>query len=438
MSNQEILKFNQEILKPLVDRVLELSTRPEEGRKKQLWARHNALQPTDKIPVCLTYGSIRDLEWDLMFGEGHLQCRREDEHGLITHGGIAGTAQHTLARHIEFHLKKVIWMAENVPDDHVVWPAMPIPALYNENHQRWGVDLRWHTGGDLGSAAIVVPFPDEVDWSKLRIPQTEVDETATSARLVRASELVDGRLTVYPQYQTLGESPFEWVVRMRGLEQIHFDVYDHPELVHRLMDFVTRSIIADHQRREDHGWLNFPPDPSGQYQMETTFRHIASYVPSDCAERKPLLIDEWPYVSAQSAAGFGPAMYEEFVHQYNCRLADLFAAKTVYYHGCENLDQKLDIIATLPNLGRHHVSPWSSVAVAAQKYQGSVVLEVHSHPTKIAMAATREELKNEVASLVDAADGHPMNLCLTDTHSLGGDPDTLRRWAQVAQEVACP
>ena len=427
---------NQEILKPLVDRVLELSIRPEEETKKELWARHNALQSTDKIPVCLTFGSILDSDWDLMFGKGHLQCQGEDEYGVITHGGIAGATQHTLARHIEFHLKKVVWMAEHVPDDHVVWPALPIPAVYSASHHQWGVDLTWSVGGDLGSAAIVAPFPDEVDWATLRTPRTSVDKAATLARLARASELVGRRLEVYPHYAGLGQSPVEWVVRMRGLERIHFDLYDNPELVHALMDFVTRSIISDHRHREENGWLNFPPDPSGRYQMETTFRHITSYVPRDYAERRPLLSDEWPYVSAQSAAGFGPAMYEEFIHQYHCRIAELYNAKTVYYHGCENLDHKLDVIATLPNLGRHHVSPWSSVALAAQKFQGSVVLEVHTHPSKFAMGATCEDFEKEMAALVDAADGHPMNLCITDLHNLGGDPDTLRRWAHAAQEVA--
>ena len=297
--------------------------RPEEETKKELWARHNALQATDKIPICLTFVSILDSDWDLVFGEGHLKCREEDACGLITHGGIAGYAQHTLARHIEFYLKKVIWMAEQVPDDHVVWPALPIPAIYDENHHQWGVELAWSVGGELGSAAIVAPVADGVDLATLRTPRTFVDEAATLARLTKAAELVGGRLEVYPHYTGLGESPFERVVRLRGLERTHFDLYDNLELVHTLMDFVTRAIIADHKRREEKGWLNFPPDPSGRYQMETTFRHVASYVPHDYRERRPRLSDEWPYVSAQSAAGFGPGTYEEFVHPYNCRIAEL-------------------------------------------------------------------------------------------------------------------
>ncbi len=430
-----LARHNQDVLSPLVDRVLELAARPDEEGKKALWAQLNGLEPTHKIPVCLTYGSIRDADWEFVFGGGHLQCQSDPEETLIARG-VVGYRSLTLSQYIEFFLKCVIWMAENVPDDHVVWPAVPIPAAYTDHHHHWGVDLRWQTGGHSGSAAIVPPFPDRVDWVKLRRARTDVDAQATRTRLEKARELVQGRLMTYPQYSTLGASPFEWMVRMRGLEQVYYDVYEAADLLHSLMDFVTLTIIADHERREKQGWLNFPPDPSGNYQMETTFRMVATHLPAGYHSRAPRLSDEWPYVSAQSGFGLGPGMYQEFVHQYNCRIAVLYEPGRVYYHGCENLDDKVGIIATLPNIGRHHVSPWSNVSVAAEAYQGSVVLEVHSHPANITLGASREEFRDEMGQLVAQADGHPMCLCVTDIHDIGGDPASLIRWAEAAQEVA--
>ena len=61
-------------LRPLVERVLALAHEPDQERRKELWARHQALQPTPKIPVCVTYEGIPAPQWDLMFGEGHLKC----------------------------------------------------------------------------------------------------------------------------------------------------------------------------------------------------------------------------------------------------------------------------------------------------------------------------------------------------------------------------
>ena len=409
---------DESILNLLVEKTLELSERPEEESRKELWARHNALQPTDKIPVSLTFENIPDRQWDLMFGQNHLRCISE------------------MGRYIESYLKKRIWIAENVPDDHVVWAAVPVPALYTGNHHQWGIDLSWRsTGEELGSEAIIAPFADKIDLSRLRLPYTEVDEPATSARLDEVTELVGGRLQVYPTYQTLGESPFEFAVEMRGMERIFLDVYDHAELVHAMMHFITDAIVTDHRRREERGWVNCPVDPSGRYQMVPTFRQIAAYLLSDHASRNARVKDERAYVAAQSAEGFGPATYLEFVHQHNCRIAELFPPKSVYYHGCERLDHKLDIIATLPNLGRHHVSAWSSVELAVQKYQGAVVLEVTDHPNMVALAPSREEIRSGLKARVEEADGHPMDLSITDLYNLGGDSNTLRIWAEAAQDA---
>lgn len=411
------------IIRPLVERILELSERPGEEEKKELWARHNALLSTEKIPVCVTYEGIPARQWDLMFGEDHLRSR----------GGPA--------RRIEFDLKRRIWMAENVPDDHVVWPAVLVPAVQARGCD-WGVELAWRgTGDELGAKRIVAPFADDIELSRLRAPAAEIDDEGTSSRLSEASELVGGRLAVRPLYPTLGQSPFEYAVRMRGMERIFLDLYDTPELVHGMMDFITDAMVEDHRRREERGWVNRPLDPSGRYRMVPRWRHIAAYVrvAGDTIRNGvpgPLLRDEWAYVSAQSSSGLGPAMYDEFVHRYNCRVAELYSGKTVYYHGCECLDEKLDAIATLPNLRRHHVSPWSSVGLAAKKYRGSVVLEVHAHPGKVFFGATRDDMKKEVEDLVAAADGHPMSLNLSDIHSVGENPATLRVWAEAAQEIA--
>lgn len=404
-----------EILKPLVERVVELAERPEEEYKKELWAKHNALMPTDKIPVCVTYEGIPGKQWELMFGENHLKCS----------GGVART--------IEFDLKRRIWMAENAPDDHVVWKAVLIPAVSARGYE-WGVPLEWEsTGDELGARHIIAPFKDKIDVSLLKPAQTEVDEAATKSRLDEAAELVEDRLEVHPRYPNLGHAPFEIAVQLRGMERIFMDVYDEPDALHAMMEFITSAFVADHKRRALKGWLNCPPDPSGRFQIIPVFRHICSFLPEGWRDRDPLLSDEWAYVTAQSASSYGPAHFEEFVHRYNCRLAELFTNKTVYYHGCEQLDHKLDIIASLPNLRRHHVSPWSSVQLAAQKYQGTVNLEVHCHPGKVFFGGAEDDMRNEIKGFIGQAGGHPMNLNLSDIHSVNGNPATLGIWARIAQ-----
>ena len=408
---------DRDILRPLVDEVAELSSEPREGWKKELWARHQALQPTEKIPVCVSYEGIPAEQWDLMFGKDHLE------------------ASSPLAREIEFDLKRRIWMARNVPDDHIVWPLVTVHAV-TRRVRDWGVPLAWRAPGDtLGAKQIVAPFADGIDLSRLTAPETVVDEEATAGRVEEAEELVAGELAVLLRYPHMGHSPFETVVRLRGMQQLLMDVVEQPEAVHAVMDFVTTAVLKHHLRREARGWINALADPSGRYHAGGFMRVNAAYLAEDFHGRAPKLSDEWAYVSAQSAAGLGPAMFEEFVHRYHVPLAQFYTNKTVYYHGCECLDEKVDCIAGLPNLRRFHVSPWSSVARARETFQGSVVLEVHCHPGKVFFAFTPEDMRNEIEGLVAEAEGVPMDLNLSDIHSIDGKPETLRTWAQVAQDV---
>jgi uroporphyrinogen-III decarboxylase len=184
------------------------------------------------------------------------------------------------------------------------------------------------------------------------------------------------------------------------------------------------------------GWINFQPDRTGKYYITNEAREHCCYIPDDFGRRSPKIYDEWIYISAQSASGLGPKQYEEFVHPYNSRLAELYINKTVYYHGCECLDDKMDIIKKLPNLRRFHVSPWTSLEKAVEKFGQSVVLEVHSNPSKVFFTYTESDMKAELESFVKKAQGCHINLNLSDIQSINNDPEKLKKWAYIAQETA--
>ncbi|NLS79365.1 MAG: hypothetical protein GXY76_19110 [Chloroflexi bacterium] len=411
--------MDRDILRPLVDRVLELSAAPEQDRKKELWARHQALLPTDKIPVCVTYEGIPAPQWELVFGADHLRCSG------------------SLARGIEFDLKKRIWVAENVGDDHIVWPHLWVSAVTQERRD-WGVKLDWLVPKEeLGAKQMITPFAGGIDVGRLTRPETVADEAATRERVEQALELVDGRMGARLLYPTMGYAPFEVAVRMRGMQNLLLDVVDQPEAVHALMDFITAAMEEHHRQREARGWINCVPDASRRYMaMYSPWRIICAYLPADFGQRPPRLADEWAYVTDQSSAGLGPRMYADLINRYHVRLAVPFTRGSVYYHGCEVLDYKAEIIKRLPNLRRFHVSPWSKVEVIGPILEGKVVMEVHAHPGRVMFASSPEDMRAELRHLVDAAEGRPMDLNLSDIHSLNGNPKTLGVWTRIAQELA--
>ncbi len=418
------IDFRQEdarTLQPLVNKILELSAHPRQEERKKLWAGHHALYATERIPVTVYYEGIPRSQWKFMFGKNYLKTKS------------------ALAQRIEFDLKRQLWMAENVPDDHIIWPSVILPAAILQP-VRWGVPLKWvgtdeNANNPLEARKIIPPFVDQIDVGRLRFTDMVIDKTATSLRVEQANELVESRLHVDVYYSNLGYSPFEVAVKMRGIQNIMYDVIDHPDRVHSLMDFITSAYESHHRGREERGWINCALSADGKY-TQVGFRVHCAFRALDFNLEMPRLADEWAYISAQSSAGFSPELYEEFVHSYNVRLAKNFVNQTVYYHGCECLDRKLNVIAKLPNLRRFHVSPWSSLEVAKEIFQGELILEVHAHPGTVFFSFTREDMRSNLKELVRAAEGVPIDLNLSDIHSFNGDPELLTMWAEEAQRVA--
>jgi hypothetical protein len=431
MSISSDMENDRESLRPWIDKTLDLSSQPEQAVKKELWARHQAMLSTDRIPVSVTYEGIPKSQWDFMFGSHHMRCRT------------------ATGKEMEYFLKRVVWMAENVADDHIVWPVVRV-SVPSREVRGWGVKIGWEdvdaqgnrsVDGDYGDTdtakAVVSPFKEGIDFSALTAPRMAVDQEAWSRKQEEIPALIENRLDIIPAYNSMGYYPFDIAAYMRGLEQINFDPYDIPQELHRLMDFITTAVEQHHQDREKNGWINFAADRTGKYQMVfSPWRIHCSYVPEGYAPAGvvPKLNFEWAYITGQTSSGYGPDMFREFVHEYNCRLARHFTRQTVYYHGCEPLDQKAVHIKNLPNLRRFHVSPWSSVQTIAAEIQGRAVMEVHSHPGNVFLAWDRDQMRQNIRSLIDQAEGLPMDLNLSDINTLNKNPGILKSWAEIARE----
>lgn len=423
-------------LEPLVDGILELAALPVQEERRNLWADHQALRPTPRIPVSVWWEGMPDPQWEAILGGGAVRspaCRGD------------------VARTIERDLQRRLWAARNVPDDHIVWPSVAVPAVEASAHA-WGVPLAWEgsrPGVDDPREArrIVPPFADRIDLAKVRFRDLEVDERATRLRAEEVTDLTGGRLAVRVRWPDLGHSPFDIAARLCGLENLLVWSLEQPEEVAGLMTVITDGLVAHHARREREGRINchragdcveiamrvhcwkprLHPVGAGSAAAASAARSGANAPPS--------LADEWAYVSAQTASGLGPELYERLVQPSSERLAAPYLRRTVYYHGCECLDAKAPIIARIPNLRRFHVSPWSSVAAALRTFGGSVVLEVHAHPGEVFFGDGRADMRRRLDLLVARAEGAPLDLNLSDIHSVNKQPDLLRVWAEEAREA---
>ena len=418
---------------------------PEQERRRRLWADHFNGR-TREVPVtCAMFQGWQDLVWQ--------QILPEDE--FIYKDG--------LARVIEVRLRHHLWRAANIPDDTPHDPTLALGALPPLGpDELWGVPVAYDSTGVAGGAyKPLPPLGDPADIRKLRPPEFRFDPEAMARQEEQVRDLIGDALPIAFRCDALHNGPFEWAVRLRGMDNLLLDCYDRPEWLHELMGFLSRSMVDYHRARDAAGFVHSPTEsalhsPWDDYDLPSETTPVS---PSPRVERGPggevplppspersegeggrgvrtPLSSAWGYLHAQSAASYGPKTYAEFVQPYNVPIAELFGK--VYYHGCEDLTQKVETIRELPNLREFHVSPWSQVAPIAAALPEHVVLEVHSHPTNVLFLWGEAQMREELRALVDGAGDHAFNLKLCDIQTINADGgEALKAWSRAAKDLAC-
>ena len=399
-----------ELTLDLVHQVREACADPRYARLKKLWTRHNRLEKVEKVPL------------GIHLHRGYTRTWRE----IIPPDVLV--SQEPLERFVELQLRQKLFRHHNIPDDDVLLPTIWLDPVRPAGADRlWGVPLeRLDSDDPAGAYTFRGALQDEADLAKLHYPRYEVAEPATGQMVERARELVDDLLPVKLWNDELHPTPAEHLVKFLGWENYLLYFIEKPAFVHKVMDFLTEGFLAYQHDRE----------AKGAVDAESTWAFRVRYEELPPEEPPNRLSSCWLYVAAQTTGTISPKMFAEFVHPYNERVVGLFGKQRIYYHGCEDLTPKLDIIATLPGLRRFDVGPWTDLAACVEKFGRSVVLEVQVHPGRTILSADPAEMRKDIRRILDTARDGIFDVNLSDVETVNGDPAILTTWAQIAQEVA--
>lgn len=210
-----------------------------------------------------------------------------------------------------------------------------------------------------------------------------------------------------------------------GMEAILYGVYDQPDLLHKMMEFITEGTIAYHHSRE----------AAGAVDAEESWSYRTHYEELPDGADPGALTSSWTYISAQSLCGLSPGMYEEFLQPYHERLAAVMGEDRVYYHGCEDLTKKIPIIRQLPNLRRFHISAWTDLQSAVEQLGREFVLETNVHGPDTLAVHGPSEMRQALRKIMDVAGDSVIDINITDVETTFGKPSVLTKWAEVAREV---
>jgi hypothetical protein len=398
----------RQLLRSLAGKVAELAARPIEAEKRDLWLRHNALQPTRPVIFCDPENG-----WNEIIRPEHLECEGE------------------LAREWEFRLRREIYWGTEMCDDRVIIPFFEVPHVAVESD--WGMHETRIGGQHGGAYTWDPPLKDYAELPKLQYPQITVDEAATERRAALAQEILGDLLTVRVKtlwWWTLGMT---WtLVNLRGLMQIMYDMVDAPDELHRLMAFLRDGHLAKLDWLEENGLLSLNND--GTYVGSGGFGWTDEVPQKDFVGRvRPC--DMWGFGESQETVGVSPEMYAEFVLPYQLPILSRFGLNC--YGCCEPLDKRWEYVKQIPRLRRVSVSPWSNRAFMAERLGAHYILSMKPNPADLA----RDSFHEEKVRAILREDMRTTRACrveviMKDNNTIRDDPRRVTRWIQIAKEEA--
>lgn len=401
------------VLRELGREIAEVAALPEQQARIERWKALNGLHP--ERPMVL----IDQIPWHEMNVEDELTSRCED----------------AFCRGIETRLRRIRYLWRHMRVDMVVEPYVDVPKRI--------------LGANLGISAeddraVLDPENDVVghyykdqlktdaDLEKIKTPNVRLDEVTTTERAEKAHEIFDGILEVRMQGLHPSFAFWDRISEWHGVEASLFDLIDRPDFVHRMLKRITDGYHAMLDQLEAQGLLGYPMSLihcTGAFSDELP---APGYNPDRVRAK-----DLWTFGMAQIFASVSPRMHQEFELDYVYPWYERFGLG--YYGCCEPLDQKIDIVRTIPNLRKISMSPWVDVERGAAGIAGDFVFSRKPSPALVATDsfdgdAVRADLQETYEAC--ARYGTPVEFILKDISTVRYEPQRLWAWADIAMEVA--
>ncbi|MHB1356989.1 MAG: hypothetical protein ACYCZF_13555 [Anaerolineae bacterium] len=399
---------DRQILRRLAGSVAELAARPLENQKRELWYRHNNLQPTRPLVFCDPENG-----WGEIITQSDLQCCSK------------------LARQWEYALRREIFWGDEMQDDRVIQPYFDIGYVYSESD--WGMH-ETRIGGENGGAYIWnAPLASYADLGKLHAPVISIDYPATTRLLGLAQNILGDLLPVRLKsswWWTLGMT---WTaVTLRGLNQLMLDMMDYPDELHRYMSNLRDGTQARLDFLESNDLLSQNGD--GSYVGSGGFGWSRN-LPQDDFNGHIRCRDMWGFAESQETTLVSPSMFGEFILPYQLPILERFGLNC--YGCCEPLDKRWEYVKRVPRLRRVSVSAWASVPAMAEKLGAKYIYSWKPNPADLAMSSFPEDrIRAEMRAMMSTTRNCRVEVIMKDNNTIGHDPTRPVRWVKIAREEA--
>lgn len=402
------------VVRDLARRYAEIAALPVQEERRRLWTDHFSLKPT-RIPVLATYGM-----WNIwccdVFGDPCMTCRDP------------------FYRTYERILRMRIFQYEVVGDDTIQEPWLTLRASVAGGWgQLWGVREAMHPSGMRGGAAAFdPPLKSWDDMRALRMTHHAVDEAETARNLEKLSEAVGGILEIdidrTPVHIGFMADISTSLAKLRGLETLMLDMYEHPAELHRLLAFMRDGIMRNNLEAEAAGHFGLT---SGQNQAHPYGGGLERPRPNSGPRRRK---DVWGFCAAQEFTLISPEFHEEFLFRYQKPVYEHFGL--VHYGCCEDLTQKIGMLRALPNLRSIAVGPTADVRRCAERIGSDYAIAWRPNPTDMVCCGYDESrVRRIIGEGLSVCRGGFPHIHLKDIETVEGDVTRLTRWVRLVRRI---
>ncbi len=401
----QVSQKDRSILQRLAGAYQEFLMLPVEHEKQDLQRRKNALDWVRPIVVCFP-----EISWREIIPDSDLQC------------------EGSLARQWENQLRQNIFIAK-MGSDECLRPGFSLG--YAHTDLNWGAAM--HQVGDLahGSYRWEAPLQTPEDISKVQPPVMEVDFAGSEQRFHLAEEVFRGILPVIRHEAWFWTTGLTMTfIHLRGLEQMMFDMVDHPDFVHALMAKLrdgTLQFLAELEQQQ----LLFPN--WGVHYCGSGGIGLIDQLPAPDFDGVVRLKDQWGFSESQETVGVSPRMFNQFILPYQLPILEKFGL--TYYGCCEPVDQRWRYLSKISNLRRVSVSPWSDREKMAENLGTEYVYAYKPNPAFLAFPhLPEEEIRANIRDTLKITAGCHLEIILKDVTTVMHEPGRIHRWVEIVKE----
>lgn len=408
---------DRELLRSLAARVREVAELPVMEARKKSWTNFNGLKPEKPMILCFPEGAWREL-----LPEKDMQCESQE------------------LRAWEWKLRSQIYWWEHINDDNVLEKWFNIP--WDITPGDYGVDITEVHGEGLGSYKYIPPIEDlEKDFDKLHYRGYTVDREKTLGKIALADELFGDLLPARVRGTSYLTSSITWeAIKLIGMEALFTNMYDDPDNLHRLIQFLGEEQTRYYDWLEKEGLLTL--DNENDYVGTGGVGYTDELPQKDGGDgslksAQPQsngisLKDIWGRTDSQETIGASPAMFAEFVLKYQIPLLSRFGLNC--YGCCEPLQDRWQYIKDIPNLRRLSVSPWCDQEKMADYLGKNYIFSRKPNPAHVCMNFDEEIIRKDLKDTLRIAKDCVLEIILKDTHTLSNEPERIGRWIKIARE----